>query len=63
MEHCANCGQPIEDRATPCMSGRWEPLWAHVPGTGLGGYTVCFPQQPNSPRATPAPVTEGTHHG
>jgi hypothetical protein len=44
------CGKEIEDRGTPNMGGLPHVKWVHVPG----GYTVCYPQQPNSPRAEPA---------
>lgn len=48
---CANCHLQIENRADPSMNGPREPHWVHIPG----GYTACFPQQADSPRATPAP--------
>lgn len=49
MVRC-ECGKDIEDRGTPNMGGPPHVKWVHVPG----GYTLCDPQQPNSPRAKPA---------
>ncbi|MBT2429415.1 hypothetical protein J7F02_28315 [Streptomyces sp. ISL-112] len=46
---CAHCGLEIEDRGDPGF-GTYTPRWVHIPG----GYQTCNPQQPNSPRATPA---------
>lgn len=46
---CRHCLREIEDKADPCMSGAWPPRWVHVPG----GYSICFPQERNSPRAEP----------
>lgn len=43
------CGKEIEDRGTPNMGGPPHVKWVHIPG----GYTVCHPQQPDSPRAEP----------
>jgi hypothetical protein len=54
-QRCANCGLEIENRGDPDMGGNHEIRWVHIPG----GYTICHPQQPNSPRATPA---GGTPH-
>jgi hypothetical protein len=53
-QRCANCGREIENRGDPDMGGNHEIRWVHVPG----GYTICHPQQPNSPRATPGPAVE-----
>lgn len=51
---CAHCGREVEDRAAPSMDGRGRARWVHV----SGGYSVCFPQQPSSPHATPAAAAE-----
>jgi hypothetical protein len=53
-QQCANCGLEIENRGDPDMGGNHEIRWVHVPG----GYTVCNPQQPNSPGATPGTAVE-----
>lgn len=56
MVVCTHCGLEVENKSDPCMSGRWTPRWVHYPG----GYSICFPQRgADSPRAEPAPVTEG----
>lgn len=47
---CAHCGLEIEDRGDPNPFGPWEVRWVHIDG----GYSICFPQQPGSPRAEPA---------
>jgi hypothetical protein len=47
---CAHCGLPVENRGDPNPFGPWEVRWVHVPG----GYSMCNPQQPGSPRAEPA---------
>lgn len=44
---CATRGREIEDRGDPSMDGRHAPNWVHV----LGGGQICYPQQPDSPRA------------
>ena len=47
---CAHCGKDVENRGDPSMDGNHHVLWIHVPG----GHSICFPQQKDSPRATPA---------
>ena len=56
LPRCVNCGLEAENRGTPSMGSAGYDNWVHVPG----GYAVCFPQQPNSPRATPA-APDGPH--
>ncbi|MEU6661224.1 hypothetical protein [Streptomyces sp. NPDC046821] len=50
VAECANCRREIENRSEPNMGGPARDNWVHLPG----GYTICHPQQPNSPRAEPA---------
>lgn len=49
-ERCVTCGLEIENRGDPCITGNHRDRWVHIPG----GHSICFPQQPNSPRAQPA---------
>jgi hypothetical protein len=46
---CAHCGKPVQR-----ITGTLTAWWVHDPG----GHTICHPQQPNSPRATPGPAVE-----
>jgi hypothetical protein len=47
---CAHCGRDVENRADPGFGGPGPDRWVHLPG----GYTICHPQQTDSPRATPS---------
>ena len=51
---CARCGLEIENRGDPDMGGNHHARWVHVPG----GYTICHPWEPDSPRAAPAVVAQ-----
>lgn len=47
---CVNCGQEVENKATPHMGGPGRDNWVHVPGS----YEPCHPQRgADSPRAEP----------
>lgn len=47
--YCLHCGEEVEDRGDPCMSGARRSRWVHV---GWGG-AYCYPQRVRSPRAEP----------
>lgn len=46
---CRWCSLEVEDKAEPSMGAPRPPRWVHYPG----GYSTCFPQQADSPRAEP----------
>lgn len=48
-ERCANCGIEVENRGDLSMDGNHHVRWVHA----RGGYAICYPQQPDSPRAVP----------
>jgi hypothetical protein len=49
MGICRHCGRTVENRHEPSMGGPGYDKWVHVPG----GYTICYPQTPNSTVASP----------